>query len=208
MEQQKTIVTHLAGNIPGFIVVAPLQAQTQQAIHHLQQQLAAQLPSGTLWLPQGEQLHITFMHFISPDRECVYDEDRRMLFSKLKPDILHAMSQAIPQQLDIALTIERIGASAPAIFIKWQDDGTYAALRQKVTQLVPLPAPTKRPPEIVHTTIARFRKAIDFAQVQQAVEKLPVSNLTEHTTRLHLVEEQKIFMQQHKILAVFPDSAA
>ena len=201
---EKTAVFDYEQLVDGYLIFAPLSEHTQSEIHRIQDVLAEKLGASKLWIPRGEQLHITFAHIVSPDDSCVYEEDRSVLFSKTRASAVRALEQIVPAGLDIPLTLAGISASPYAIIAKWRDGGEYDKLRKEFTTRFELPEPTKRPPEIVHTTIARFRDEINFDKVRQAIENVKAPKLGDHTTKLLLGNEKKIYMQKYTVLDQFP----
>lgn len=204
---EQTVVLDYDLETDGYIIIAPLSDETRKKLSQIQEQIAERLDTSNLWLPSQEQLHITFAHIISPDDHCVYEDDRSVLFSKIGDDALRALGGIVPAQLNIPLTLEGIKASPQAIIAKWHDaNGVYNKLRQQFTERFHLPEPTKRPPDIVHTTIARFRKQLDFDGVQRAVAELQAPDVKENTTQLAVINEQKIYVQRHAVVATFPQN--
>lgn len=197
-------VSNFDGPSDGYIIIAPLSAASRAALESLQDQMAAKLPADSLWLPRGEQLHITFAHIISPETE---HPDRPALYRKLGPQVLEILGRMVPTDLDIALELAAVEAFPAAIIAKWRDDGTYARLRERLMQEFTPPQGSRLPPQIIHTTLARFRQEVPMQAVQDAVAALQLPAPAaphEHTTQLQVIHERKIFVQEHDIVATFP----
>lgn len=204
MEQpQKTIISDLDLSYPGYIVIASLSQATAAKIHKIQDELAAQLPEGSLWLPRNEQLHVTLLHVVT-DGIAPKNANNPALFATVKDNAIRALDAAIPTELDIKLELEFIGSSPPALIVKWRDYGAYDEIRSKFLERFNLPEGTRQPPNIVHTTIARFRKEIDYKAVERAVASIKRPEITEHTTSFHLAMVTKALLQEHEVLETFP----
>lgn len=187
----------------GYIIVAPLSDKTKQAIYKIQDEIANHFPRAGFWFPRGDQLHVTFAHVITTDSD--YSTDREELYEKLGPQVIDVLSRIVSNPLSIETTFNVIQTYTAAITIQGHDDGSYEALRQTFTDAVQLPEGTRRPPNIIHSSIGRFRDEIDYDKLKDFVDSLSIS-FSETTTELLFVREKKIYMQEHDIIARFPSS--
>jgi len=199
---EKTIaVPNFEEPASGYIVIAPLSPENRAVIHGLQDQLAERFGSQNLWLPRDEQLHVTVAHVVSPDG--TYDQDKDVLYNEVRHDAVRALQTLALQPLKIDLTFDQIKAFPPAIIIQGHDDGSMDALRQQFVEQFEPPQGTRRPPSIIHSTIARFRNELDFEEVQAATQGMRFS-FTQQTTKLQLIHETKLFTQAYDVLQEFP----
>lgn len=193
-----TEVSKFDNRSDGHIIIAPLSKKTRQAIYDIQNKISDTLPVGSLWLPSGKQLHITFAHLISPD--ATYDSNKDDLWRSLEVGAKKSLYQITTEHPKIDIVFEKIEAFLSTIIVKWKDDGVIDELRRKFTKLVQIPKNTRVPPNIIHTTIARFKKEISFEEVKETVARLEWKQITENISSLELIHEEKIFVQEHSIL--------
>lgn len=183
----------------GYIVVAPLSDETKRSITELQQHIAGALPEGSLWLPQDDQLHITFAHIVTTD--ATYGEPRDVIFGRVHDAAVAGLERIVARNHPITILFDTIEVYKGAIIIKAHDDGTYQRLRQDFVESFQLPDGSRMPPTIIHTTIARYLQPLVLDTVRAAAAiKLDV---TEVTNELQLIHEQKIFVQQHEVIDRF-----
>jgi len=185
----------------GYIVIAPLSEQSKQVVYGIQEQLAQLFPSSSFWFPRGDQLHITFAHVLSPDSDYLTDPEE--LAKALGPQAIEVLQYIIPNPLRLEVSFNAIEAHESTVIIKGHDDGGYDRLRKAYEESIELPPETRKPPTIIHSTIARFRDELDFDKLKAFVDGLTVS-FTEVTTELHYIHEKKIYVQEHDIIARFP----
>ena len=192
-------IANLELDSDGYIVVAPLSDETKRSITELQQHIAGALPEGSLWLPQDDQLHITFAHIVSTD--STYSEPRDVLFGRVHDAAVAGLERIATKSQPITVHFDTIEVYKGAIIIKAHDDGTYQRLRQEFVESFQLPKGSRMPPTIIHTTIVRYLQPLALDTVRAAAEtKLDV---TEVTNELRLIHEQKIFVQQHEVIDRF-----
>lgn len=70
-------------------------------------------------------------------------------------------------------------------------------MRNRFMELYELDERTKKPPKIIHSTIARFIDSIDVEAVEDAVRQLNV-DVTIPVDHLRLVHEQQIPMLRYR----------
>lgn len=207
-EQLKTEVSDFDHPGQGYIVIAPLSAQSRDRIGEIQARYAKRFGASNLWLPHGSQLHITFAHIITPNAE--YQEAPSVLFERLRPLAARAL-QLSAQTLTphgISSTFGSIEAYSASVIIKARDDGSFDEARKVFTDNFELPVESRRPPNIIHSTICRFRSELDLAEVEGYINEIMAdfSPFDEVTESLQLIHEQKIFVQQHQVLETFPEA--
>ena len=155
----------------------------------------------SLWLPKNEQLHITFAHVISPDSK--YKIDRTKLWKDLHPEVKRALEEITKKPLNIEVQFNELLSFQASIIVKGYDNGSYDKLRNKFIKLFNLPDESRRPPNIIHATVARFRNELPFDNVKTVTDGIGVS-FTDSTQKLQLIHEEKIFVQSHSVISSFP----
>lgn len=205
-EQTLTQPSKLDHPAEGYIVIAPLSDESKQKIADIQSRFVKRFGQYNLWIPTGDQLHITFSHIITPNIE--YGEDRTALFSSVHPLASAALRETVSHPLAITSEFNTIEAFPSAVILKASDDGSFARLRKEFIQKFSPPDGTRMPPEIIHTTLLRFRNPVDYAAVQQLTADIMThfEPFKEVTTLLQMIHEKKIFVQDHDVLEVFPSA--
>jgi hypothetical protein len=196
-----TSIAPLDSPADGYIIIAPLDERIKTALTGVQNKIAEVIPRSTLWLPEDDQLHVTFAHIISPDAK--YAESTQSLFTRVGSTAISALGEIVPNDLDIPILFDKIEAFPGSIVVMGRDDGSMQQLRTAFGARFKRPEGTRPAPEIIHTTIARFREEMDLDIVRKCVAGLSVS-FEGHITQLQLIHEQKIFVQEHEILQTYP----
>lgn len=192
----------------GYIVIVPLSDASKQKISQIQKRYLERFGEENVWLPTGDQLHITFSHIITPDAE--YKENKASLFAKLKPTALAALERTATYPMSVTSVFDTVVAYPPAVIITASDDGSLQRLRNVFVDNFDTPEGTRMPPQIIHSTLVRFRHPVDFLAVQELTADIMADfePFEEHITTLQMIHEKKIFVQEHEILEQFPPVAA
>lgn len=202
MSKARTIPSPETGRpVDGYIVIAPLSKESKHAIYAIQDNLQARFPDNKFWFPREEQLHITFAHIITPNAE--YPEDPKVIWGRIGAQARAALKSCIPDSLNIDVVFDSIETFPNSIILKGHDDGTYDKLRQDFVNNFELPDSSRRPPNIIHTTIARFYDEMDLGQVQEYVNSLDLSFI-ETTTELQVIHETGLYVHKHIVLERIP----
>lgn len=103
-----------------------------------------------------------------------------------------------------------VEAFPSAVIIKASDDGSFQRLRKNFVDNFDTPQGTRVPPEIIHTTLVRFKNPVDFLAVQELTAEIiaDFEPFEEVTNTLQMIHEKKIFVQEHAVLEEFPPIAA
>ena len=193
----KTVIAHDVGQRKDWYMSnIPITGEAAMSIRTIQQMLGDQLGS-QLWVQPQESLHVTLFDFIAPKVE--YDTPHKKLFDALAGDIDEVMSQLAHEFKQFELQLTLLKFSAGAIYLEGYDDGSIASIRKRFLELFALDAKTKRPPQIIHSTIARFTDSIDIDNIQATVER-QVDQIIIPVRSLRLVHEQRIPMLQYETL--------
>jgi hypothetical protein len=203
-EQPLTQVSEFDHPSEGYIVIAPLSEQSKQWIATIQARFTERFGEENLWLPTEEQLHITFAHIITPSVE--YSEDRSTLFDRVRPLASAALQKILAHPFSVKSRFDTIEAFPSAVILRASDDGSFEKLRKEFVDTFSLPKGTRTPPEIIHTTLLRFRNPVDLAEVQKLTLEIrnELEPIDEETTSLQLIREKKIFVQEHEVLEEYP----
>lgn len=149
----------------GYVLLALLSDNAQSQIMAFLGDLDKELPD-TLWCMPPNALHITLCEIYQPKD---YGQDKTSLFEQRRQQYEDTVQKVLAGFGKIAVNFNVIEASPGAIIVHGQDNGSFNAIRAQLVESLPLPADTKRPPDIVHSSVARYTKVISLDEVQRVV---------------------------------------
>lgn len=190
-----TVPSSFDSSSSGYIAVAPLSGECKDRIYDIQKKINSYFSSDEIWFPKNKQLHITFAHVISPD--STYQSDIDILFKSLKDDVQNSLKDITSSTHPIDVNFNKIRVFEPSIILQGFDNGTFENIRNKFINGFNLPDESRKPPNIIHVSIARFRKKKDIFKIKGLIEDLNV-NFTEKILSLELIHETKIYVQNQR----------
>jgi hypothetical protein len=150
------------------IAVSLLSEPAQQQVTRLLLTLTERLGE-VIWPMPSHALHITLCEIIQPKP---YLEDKTELL-KSTPHY-EAVLENFLKIPAINVQFRTIEVGPQAIIIRGEDNGAFNLIRQQLVSGLPLPLETKMPPDIIHSSIARYRKEIDVDYVKAATADLSI----------------------------------
>jgi len=183
----------------GYAVCAFLSPENQQKIADLQTELNRELP-GVIWtMPDITQQHITLFEIVMCFRE--YSEDRDVIFERYSTGIDAELKRQLIDQGPITVTLDTLEASSSAIIIKGRDDGSFQRIRDVISDKRLLPDGTRTPPDIIHSSLARYVKEVDVDQVRSILSSHNLE-LVQTVTEFEMVRVWRMPMD-YKTLEVY-----
>jgi 2'-5' RNA ligase len=183
----------------GYVLLALLSDNAQSQITNLLGDLDRELPD-TLWCMPPNALHITLCEIYQPKD---YGQDKTSLFEQNKQQYEDAARKVLADFSKIAVNFNAIEASTGAIIVRGQDDGSFNAIRAQLVERLPLPVETKRPPDIVHSSIARYTKAVSLDEVRRAVAGDQI-DFSEEVTEFKLVRCTVQPLLKYEVMQTYP----
>lgn len=182
----------------GYMINTFLSNSSSAGISDLQNAISVEYPE-MIWIPPKETLHITLMDWLAPLVE--YSKDKDKLFEEIFPQYNAILEEILKNLEPININFSEFIVSASAIAIKGDNQGTeiFNQIREQFLSKVDLLPNTKRPPNIVHTTIARFIGSVAVEDVSNFLGKLSPS-IDERVTGFQLVRETKVPMIEYSTL--------
>lgn len=147
----------------GYVVNSPFDENSQENIANLQKKFMKRF-GDSVFIPSPETLHTTLMDWLAPLVD--YGQDKDKLFKEIYEEYDRTLLEALEGIAPIQVQVDTIGVSPEAIFIRGHDNGGYQQIRDKFLGRVTLLPNTKRPPQIIHSTIGRFAAEISLQDVQ------------------------------------------
>lgn len=194
--EKTTSYQELNREVTGYMLNAPLAPRNQQHIRTLQQELTNRFGDIVYALPI-ESLHITLMDWVAPLVD--YHQDKDALFQTLFHQYDNTLINVLQDVKSINVTFDTLKVSNGAIFLIGHDDGQFQTIRDSFTRDIELVHGTKKPPTIIHTTIARFIVEADLAPISAFALDYKVEFI-EQVDSFRLVNEKKIPMLEYDTL--------
>ncbi len=172
--------------------------EIQIAVAELQKKLVQEL-GDAIKLPKPQSLHITLVSVVQPK---IYSKpSRKELFDEYKSILSERPKQIIGSFPASDIRFNKVSGDEKAIAILASNPSSFNNIRQKLTEKIPFPAETRQPPTVMHCTIARYQKQIEFVKVQKVINDLHI-DFVERISQVHLFEDFDR-NDPHKILATF-----
>lgn len=185
----------------GFVINAAFSKENTNTITAWLEGLQ-QVAAEGVYTMKSEGLHITVLDWVAPlfDYEGA---DKRRLYDELYPSYDTAFRRITDsiEPFDVRFTELRV--TPGAIILVGQDGGQFQSLRQELTNSVDLPKGSKQPPNIIHSSLARFvAPEVDLAPLEEYARNNPL-DLTQHIDEFRLVETRREPMQDFRIIDTY-----
>ncbi len=191
--------TDTGTEITGYAIVAFISQTGQRRIVSLLNELSRELP-GMLWTMPPESLHITLLEIIQTKP---YSQDKESLYRLHKADYENVPAGVLSIHRPIKVVFDTVQASPQAIIVRGQDGGVFNAIRTQLLEGFPLPAETNAPPDIVHSSIARYEAEAELEKVQEVVRRHSVL-FEEEVTEFKLIKNVIKPLLQYEIIRTYP----
>jgi len=185
-------------DVVGYMINSPLHKDNQLKIRALQEKLEDTF-GNLIWSLPTESLHITLMDWIAPLVD--YGQDKDGLFHGLFGTYNQALSETLQSVNSIRVDFSEVHVSKGGVYLTGTDQGQFDYIRTNFLEKIELTLGTKRPPSIIHTTIARFTSSTDLKPVQEFIAGQSIQ-LDQLVDEFVLVRETKIPMLKREIITV------
>lgn len=195
-----TLINHEIGITQPDIdcaAVAMLSETAQEHVSNLLTKMCERL-GDIIWPMPANALHITLCEIIQPKP---YVEDKAELMKNLPH--YEVVLEKILKISPIDIVFNTIEVSSHAIIIRGEDDGTFNRVRDQLAPALPLPAETKVPPDIVHSSIARYKKEADVDKVRATIADLTIG-FTETVHEFQLIKESAPHLVNYSVAHRYP----
>jgi 2'-5' RNA ligase len=197
----KTIIADSIGKeVIAYGVVAFLSKEFQIKIAELTDALQKELPE-ILWITPPEALHITLFEIVMPLRE--YRQDKDQIYFERASEIDKEIAKSLLGLNPITVTFNILEASLSAITAQGTDNGAFQRIRNCIVNKGLLPPETRTPPDIIHSSIARYSKSVDLEVVQVALKSHSL-NFQETIREFVLVKDTKTPLLKYETVKVYP----
>lgn len=149
----------------GYTIAILASDELAQAVQSSLEILNAKLP-GVIWPMPNGALHITLCELVG----CrPYMQNKEVLALSQLPIWRKSAKQVFSGISPFLLHFSTLEASQQAIIARSEDTEIFNILRQQLLMCIKLPTETKRPPPLVHSTIARYLSAVALSQIQRSL---------------------------------------
>jgi len=202
MEQPRTNPVDWVGTEHlGFVINAAFSKQNTDVIMAWLEGLKKVAPEG-LYAMEPEGLHITVLDWVAP----LFDyngADKRALYEKLHPSYDEAFRRITAGMGAFAIHFTEVRVTPGAIILVGQDAGQFQSIRSQLMDSVSLPEGGKQPPNIVHSSLARFvEPAIELAPLEEYAANNPI-DITQRVDEFRLVETRREPMQDFDVVGTY-----
>lgn len=171
--------------------------ENTQVISDLTREIEREYGEKVFVMP-NKSLHITLLDWIAPlvDYE---GQDKKALFSRLKSTYDSALSDILSNFAPITVRFTELKVYPSTIILLGHDEGQFQAIRDQFIDTIELLPNTKKPPTIIHSSLARFRDAIPLAEVEEFISQKNV-DITQQVDNFRLVHTTAEPMLEFEIL--------
>lgn len=161
------IADYIGKSDTAYVLAALLSKDTRQIVGKLLTLLSGEIGEGLYTMPPNA-LHITLCEIIQPKP---YAQDKQRMCETHRVSYEAAPAEILKGVRPIKVHFNKLIVSPQAITIQGQDDGTFEVIRRQLVKQLPLPDETKLPPDIIHSSIARFTKELDLEKIREVVAR-------------------------------------
>lgn len=185
MTIMQTIVTPPDHSPDEYSIARLLSTESASHVVTIQTKLQ-DLFGDAIWLQEPPSLHVTLMEIIC-DAEY-HGRSRRQLFEEWYAAYSEAVTDVLSTIDPFDITFNTLLVSQRAIIIKAADPAALNGIRAALLKNISLPPGTKIPPDITHSTLARFNRPIDLEAARRQTSGIPVY-ITEHVSGFSLLKD-------------------
>lgn len=190
---------HIGQKRTGYFIAALLSQKGKTYLSPILKTLNHDV-SESVWTMPEDALHITLCEIIRPNTDTPLSEH---LFSLHEEEYIHIPKGILSDKKYTNITFDTIEASENAIIIKGHDNGTFATVRKQLEENLILPPETKKPPTIIHISIARYTKETSLGDIQNSIRQIPI-HFEEMVTEFHLIKVLTSPLLKYEILQTYP----
>lgn len=176
----------------GYVMNTEFSDENARRLAELIQEIQTMFDGAVFCMPKAS-LHITLLDWIAPLVD--YDGgDKDKLFTKIQRSYDRAISEVLSSVAPITVHFGVVKASPTTIYVVGHDHGEFQKIREQFLEKVELLPGTKPPPQIVHTSLARFIEPIELGKVNTllASKKLDITQTVTSFRLIHAIREPNL----------------
>lgn len=183
----------------GYALLALVSENTKNQIIDLLDNLTAKLP-GILWPMPRDQLHITLCEII---QSKTYTQDKEALYKLHSDEYEEVPARILSTMPRFTVALDIIEASPQAVIVRSNDASRFNAIRARLLANMQLPSETRTPPDIIHSSIARYLKETELERVQEVVARHKII-IEEEISEFKLIRSEIPPLQKYEVLKTYP----
>lgn len=176
------IDTDIHRPVVGYVPLAFFDEENQRKVALFQKKLEEKFPN-TLWTTPPEMLHITLMDWLAPLVQ--YEKDKDVHFGEIFEEYDVVLKNILSTVGKIDISFTTLNVKSRAIFLSGKDNGQMQYIRDRFLSEITLLPNTKKPPTIIHSTLARFVKKVELEEVEKFVSEQSLV-FSQSITEFHL----------------------
>lgn len=181
----------------GYVLNAVFSDDNSRIITTLTQEIEREYGKKVFVMPKNS-LHITLMDWVAPLVD--YGEpDKEELFNSIRTEYDDALSKILSTMPPITVRFTEIKVYPTTIILQGHDDGQFQVIRNRFLDAVRLLPNTKKPPTIIHSSIARFKSAMPLETVETLIASKRI-DIVQEVDAFRLVHTSQEPMLQFEIL--------
>lgn len=185
----------------GFVINAVFSSENTTLINNWLSGLNEHVHEG-IYTMRPEGLHITVLDWVAPLVDYK-GTDKRKLYVDLRETYDSAFRAITDSMESFDIQFNEIRVTPSTIILLGHDGGQFQSLRDRFMASVQLPEGGKQPPDIIHSSLARFiAPEIDLTPVQDYADTHPLV-LTQNIAEFRLVETRREPMQDFKVIDAY-----
>jgi hypothetical protein len=162
---------NIGKEVVGYVVCEYFSEQAKKEISKVQKIISDKF-GDAVWIAPIDSLHITLMDWLAPFVE--YKKDKEGIFTEIFPEYDRVISECLLNKGAIDIIFNRIKVTDSAVIIIGEDNGKFNEIRKDFLDKIELIGDTKRPPQIIHSTICRFIKELPIAEVEDVLKGVEI----------------------------------
>ncbi|HEX8227141.1 MAG TPA: hypothetical protein VF572_04720 [Candidatus Saccharimonadales bacterium] len=151
----------------GYAVNTEFSDQNAAVITRFLSDMQATFGEDIFVMPR-KSMHITLLDWIAPLLDYG-GQDKSALYEQVYTEYDAAMSDAIGSHQPFNIRFNELAVFPNTVVLLGLDDGQFADIRRRFVDNVRLLPDTKLPPQIIHSSLIRFRKELDMDAVKATV---------------------------------------
>lgn len=185
MEGKTVVSEFIEKPVQSFFVNAGLSTQNASKIATVQQTIGEAFPR-VIWSSPAQALHISLLDLLSARTQ--YAADKLQLFQEHFSEYNTALSEILAQEGIIKVTFSQLRVTPQAIIIIGSDNGSFERIREALKGRISLLPGTKPMPQLIHSTICRYKQEVDLKPIEDLVSQQSIS-FVEYITVFRLTRE-------------------
>ena len=184
----------------GYMINAEFSEDNKEKLINLIQEIDQHFNDSVFCMPKYA-LHITLLDWVAPLVDYGR-QNKNKLYAQIKTEYDSVMSETVSSAKSIDVHFNKIMVSPNTIYIVGEDNGEFQRIREAFVSKVKLLPNTKLPPQIIHSSLARFIKEINLSSTKDYVRTKKI-DFIQKIDDFRLVRTTKEPMLEFEVLKTY-----